>query len=157
MPRRARMAPGGMVCHHHTTGTGHLYQGRFKAFPMQTDAHFLTVCRYVERNALRAGLVRRAEDWRWGSLARRRSRDPDARTLLSDWPVDPPRGWLRIVNEPQTEEELAVLRQAVRRGSPFGTPTWTARTAFRLGIEYTLRPRGRPPRRAASERTPRPK
>ena len=50
--------------HRGTTGTGHLYQGRFKSFPVQSDAHFLTVCRYVERNALRANLVACAEDWR---------------------------------------------------------------------------------------------
>ena len=54
--------------HRKSAGTGHLYQGRFKSFPMQDDEHFLTVCRYVERNALRAKLVRRAEAWRWGSL-----------------------------------------------------------------------------------------
>lgn len=47
--------------HRHTTGSGHLYQGRFKSFPVQTDEHFLAVCRYVERNPLRAGLVSRAE------------------------------------------------------------------------------------------------
>jgi putative transposase len=69
----------------------------------------LTVCRCVERNAWQASLIQRAEAWRWCRLARGRSRDPDARKLLSDWPVDPPRGWLRIVNEPQTEGELAVL------------------------------------------------
>ena len=58
--------------HYHTTGTGHLYQGRFESSPVQTDGHFLTVCRYVERNALRAAnLVERAEDWRWCSLWRR--------------------------------------------------------------------------------------
>ena len=56
--------------HYHTSGTGHVYQGRFKSFPVQDDSHFLTVCRYVERNALRAELVQRAEDWRWGSLWR---------------------------------------------------------------------------------------
>ncbi len=56
--------------HYHTTGEKHIYQGRFKSFPVQDDAHFLTVCRYVERNALRAGLVARAEDWKWGSLSR---------------------------------------------------------------------------------------
>lgn len=50
--------------HHHTAGTGPIYQGRFKSFPVQTDEHFLTVARYVERNALRAKLVTRAEDWR---------------------------------------------------------------------------------------------
>ena len=43
--------------HHHTTGGGHLYQGRYKSFPVQDDSHFLTLCRYVEANALRAGLV----------------------------------------------------------------------------------------------------
>jgi putative transposase len=51
-----------------TVGSGHLYQGRFKAFPVEKDDHFLKVCRYVERNAMRANLVDRAEDWRWCSL-----------------------------------------------------------------------------------------
>ena len=56
--------------YHHAAGSGHLYQGRFKSFPVQSDDHFLTICRYVQRNALRAGLAVQAEDWRWGSLAR---------------------------------------------------------------------------------------
>ena len=43
--------------HRHSTGQGHVYQGRFKSFPIQDDLHFITVCRYVERNALRANLV----------------------------------------------------------------------------------------------------
>src|SRR6266516_466726 len=57
--------------HHHSAGTGHVYQGRFKSFPVQRDEHLLVLCRYVERNALRARLVRRAEHWRWCSLWRR--------------------------------------------------------------------------------------
>src|SRR5207244_11561664 len=72
--------------HYHTAGTGHLYQGRFKSFPVQTDEHFLTVCRYVERNALRARLVPRAEDWRWSCLWRRKHGDDKALALLSAWP-----------------------------------------------------------------------
>lgn len=58
--------------HRHSVGHGHLYQGLYKSFPIQQDAHFLTACRYVERNALRANLVERAEDWRWSSLTVRR-------------------------------------------------------------------------------------
>ena len=50
--------------HYHSSGEGHVYQGRFKSFPIQDDDHFLTVCRYVERNALRAKLVNKAEKWR---------------------------------------------------------------------------------------------
>jgi len=44
---------------HGTVGIGHLYQGRFKSFPVQDDAHYLTVMRYIEANPLRAGLVKR--------------------------------------------------------------------------------------------------
>ena len=58
--------------HYHTGGTGHLYQGRFKSFPVQSDEHLLTVLRYVERNPVRAQLVARAEQWRWGSAWARR-------------------------------------------------------------------------------------
>jgi len=57
--------------HHHSAGTGPVYQGRFKSFPVQEDHHYFTVCRYVERNPLRANLVARAEHWRWSSLWRR--------------------------------------------------------------------------------------
>jgi hypothetical protein len=39
--------------HHRSAGSGHVYQGRFKSFPIQEDDHFYTVTRYVERNALR--------------------------------------------------------------------------------------------------------
>ena len=52
------------------SGQGAVYQGRFKAFPVQDDRHFLTVCRYVERNPVRAGLVSRPESWAWSSFSR---------------------------------------------------------------------------------------
>src|SRR5919204_154999 len=84
--------------HHHTTGSGHLYQGRFKSFPVQTDEHFLTVCRYVEHNPVRAGLVLRAEDWRRGSLWQREQRHAAGQGLLSPWPVDQPAAWVQWVN-----------------------------------------------------------
>ena len=80
--------------HYHTSGQGHVYQGRFKSFPVQDDGHFLTVCRYVERNALRAELVARAEDWRWGSLWRWRQPAEPAPAWLSAWPIPRLRNWL---------------------------------------------------------------
>jgi len=57
---------------HHEVGHGHLYQGRFKSFPIQTDDSFHTVVRYVERNPLRANLVARAEAWPCRAWDRRR-------------------------------------------------------------------------------------
>jgi putative transposase len=130
--------------HSHAVGHGHLYQGRFKSFPIQEDEHLLTVCRYVERNPLRAGLVRRAEDWRWGSLWRRARGGAEAQSLLADWPVPRPRGWVGLVNAAQTLGEEEALRGCIRRGAPFGVEGWVKKTADRLGLATTLRPRGRP-------------
>ncbi len=130
--------------YHHTAGTGPVYQGRFKSFPVQTDEHFLTVARYVERNALRAKLVRRAEDWRWSSLWRREQRDGKPRVFLSEWPVARPSNWVWRLNQPETAAELEALRCSVQRGRPFGNERWQGRIATRLGLESTLRARGRP-------------
>jgi putative transposase len=130
--------------HRQNAGSGHLYQGRFKSFPVEADQHFLQLSLYVERNALRAGLVERAEAWRWSSLWRRVQKDRALLETLSDWPVARPRNWLAIVNGVQTETELAALRESVRRGRPYGAEDWTRKTAARMGLEITMRPRGRP-------------
>ena len=130
--------------HHKTAGTGPVYQGRFKSFPVQTDEHFLTVARYVERNALRAKLVDRAQDWRWSSVWRRAQGDAKVASWLSDWPVERPRDWVARVNRPQTTSELEALRLSVQRGRPFGEDAWVRRLVRRFGLESTLTPRGRP-------------
>lgn len=134
--------------HTHTTGEGPLYQGRFKSFPVQADAHFLTVCRYVEANARRARLVRQAENWRWGSLWVRRNRKSALREVARPWPVARPRNWLACANEHIDEDGLAGVRQSVARGIPLGDDMWKPRIARRLGLDITLRPRGRPRKRA---------
>lgn len=129
--------------HRQEIGHGHLYQGRYKCFPVETEAYFYRVVRYVERNALRANLVERAEAWRWSSL-RRPERDDPASPILSAWPLPRPVDWLQMVNQPQTEAELEALRCSVNRGRPLGDPSWVADVAKRLGLEWTLRSRGRP-------------
>lgn len=130
--------------HRGTTGRGHVYQGRFKSFPVEDDGHFLTVCRYVERNALRANMVDRAEDWKWCSLWRNKRGSVEEKSLLSDWPIARPRNWVAVVNKPQTEGELKALRRCIQRGSPYGTEKWVKKMVKSLGLEATLRPRGRP-------------
>ena len=128
----------------HSRGSGHVYQGRFKSFPVQGDEHFLSVCRYVERNALRANLVERAEKWRWCSLHRRRPSAVGGKSWLSAWPLERPRRWVALVNAAETEAELTALRRSVQRGRPFGETLWTDQMVRRLGLETTLRPQGRP-------------
>ncbi|KPK80582.1 MAG: hypothetical protein AMJ81_11820 [Phycisphaerae bacterium SM23_33] len=140
--------------------SGHVWQGRFKSFPIQRRrppararaAGLLEaanplwlVLRYVERNALRARLVRQAEKWAWSSL-RWWLRPADPRPVRI-WPAGRPKNWAALVNRPLSEAEVAALRRSVNRGTPLGQALWVRRVAAKLGLQHSLRPRGRPPKR----------
>jgi len=122
--------------------SGRVWQGRYKAFVIQQDAHLLTVLRYVERNALSANLTPRAETWEWGSLHWRLT--ANAPLKLEPSPVPLPQNWIEFVNTPQTPEEVESIRNCVKRQSPFGSPSWCREKATELGLEQSLAPLGRP-------------
>lgn len=130
--------------HYKTSGTGHVYQGRFKSFPIQSDEHLLIAMRYVERNPVRANFVELAEEWPWGS-ASARQQPQDKRGWLTA-PVDPPlpRQWRSWVNKSETDAEVKALRHCIHRGLPFGDERWTKSSSVRLNLESAARPRGRP-------------
>jgi REP-associated tyrosine transposase len=130
--------------HRGYAGLGHVYQGRYKSFPVQSDEHLWIVARYVERNALRAGLVVRAEEWRWSSLWRRCRGTSQERSLLAAWPIEMPADWVELVNRVDDKEELEALRRSLNRGRPFGQLEWQKQIAKRLGLESAYRPTGRP-------------
>jgi|SRR5579864_4689219 len=129
--------------------SGHVWQGRFKAFPIQDDEHLASVLHYVEGNPLRARLVKKAQDWEWSSL--RCWFEHKRPEFLQSKPVSRGAIWVRRVNRPIPVQELAQLRQSVNRGSPYGTEAWARKTARTLGLESSMRPRGRPRK---SENTP---
>jgi len=89
-----------------TRGNGHVYQDRYKAKPVESIRHYLILTRYIEANPLEAGLVERAEDWRWSSLAERVS---GRQRIIVDGPVSLPPNWLEIVNEPAAFDEYLAL------------------------------------------------
>src|ERR1019366_3342156 len=128
--------------HQHYHSSEHVWQGRFKSFPIEEDDHLLAVLRYIERNPVRANLVGRAQDWIWSSAACVPEAQP--KPLLDPGPLPRPEHWLPYVNEPQTEAEVHRLRESLRRGRPFGSLSWMTQTAHRLGLEGTLRPPCRP-------------
>ncbi len=179
--------------HRQYKGSGHVWQGRYKCFPCQPRGPLMNLLRYVERNPVRAGLVKRAQDWRFSSAAvgsgsfslavsekvpdplvsahlgngvrHRNNPEPDPISSsalqepdptsdqapakpLAHWlvrgPGERPEPWLRFVNREEEVEELARLRECVNRGSPYGNPTWRENAAKKLGLESTIRPRGRP-------------
>ena len=124
--------------HRHTVGEGHVYQGRFKSFPVETSEYLLTVCRYVERNPVRAGLVERAEHWHWSSAS--------ARNVIAghEWPIERPADWRQWVNMDELHEEIAAVRRSVLKGQPYGSEPWVERMVTQWNLGATLRDRGRP-------------
>lgn len=129
---------------HKTIGGGHLYQGRYKSFLCENDDHFLTLVRYVERNAKRAKLVKRAEEWRWSSVWRREKGTAKQKKLLDSWPRPMPANFLKDLNTPLPHEELENIRNSINRGNPYGTLGWSGKIIKKFGLETTVTPRGRP-------------
>jgi putative transposase len=126
---------------HYPQTSGHLYQGRYKSFPVQEEVYFLRLMRYVEANPLRAKLVKQAEQWPWSSLGCGKE---ISSKLLDSWPIRRPSSWLERVNQPLAKSEVERLTESLTRGRPFGDDQWTMETARRMGLDHTLNPRGRP-------------
>ena len=125
-----------------TIGSGHLYQGRYKSFLIEKDKHLLTVIRYVERNPLRAKLVKKIQSWKYSSLYKRLQTVQNS--LLSEWPVPVPKSYIDFVQTPLTASEIEVARYSVNRGKPFGKESWTYTMIDKYKLGITTRGRGRP-------------
>ncbi len=130
--------------HYQTAGESHLYQGRYKSFPVQIDEHFLTLCRYVERNAFTAELCQQPDQWPYSSLWSWRHGTSLQKGILTPWPIQRHRNWVDWVRMDLSEKEEEQLRWCMKRGCPYGNASWMETTARRLKIESTRRPRGRP-------------
>ncbi len=126
----------------HYRSSGHIWQGRFKAFPIQDDDHLLIVLRYIERNPLRAKLAGRAKDWPWSSL-RWIGEPSGAPVRLDSGSVPRDSAWLEGVNNLKYGTEDERVRECLRRERPFGQPDWVKETARNLGLEFSLRVPGR--------------
>lgn len=123
-------------------GTGHVYQGRYKSFVVQDDGHLATVCRYVERNPVRAGMARSCRDWPWSS-AGQEGLPPELRVPLTEFARLRGRDWIDWVDRPQTTAEEQAVRDCVKQNRPFGGVRWLETTRRKLGWREPL-PRGRP-------------
>ncbi len=130
---------------HQTVGHGHLYQGRYKSFLVEKDDYLQTLIRYVERNPLRAHLVERAEDWRWGSAWRRLNGTPEEKKLLTPPPTELPHRYSSWLND-EEDTALIQLRNSVNKGTPYGAMGWTEDIIKKYDLQSTARGLGRPKR-----------
>lgn len=112
-----------------TEGRGAVYQGPFRAVPVETETYFYRVVRYVERNALRAGLVDRAEAWPWSSAS------PVSRMQgidLAQWPVERPRHWIDFVNQVEPVPDLDFIRLCTERRRAIRQTQSLRRSTYKL-------------------------
>ncbi|MFA5791560.1 MAG: transposase [Candidatus Paceibacterota bacterium] len=127
-----------------TIGYGHLYQGRYKSFIVESDSHLWTLLAYVERNPLRAKLVKSLKDWKWSSYYKRLYGTSFQKKLLATESIGWPDDYEKLVNKVEDKENLVVIRNSVNRGKPYGNESWTERILKKFGLEITDRNRGRP-------------
>ena len=107
-----------------TIGTGHVYQGRFKSFQIQHDRHFIAVARYVEANPFRADLVSKVGHWKWSSFWRREFGNAKQKKLLSNWPVERPPNFHKMVTIGLNEEDVSEIKHSIEKNMPFGDDHW---------------------------------
>ena len=128
--------------HKHYKTSGHVWQGRFKSFIVQEESYLLMLLRYVEGNPVRAGLVSSAKDWQWSSHQARIA--GGLYKLIDEVPIALPQDWGSYVDKPLRDKELEKLRKSVNRQAPYGEEEWQRKICQQLGLESTIRPRGRP-------------
>jgi putative transposase len=100
--------------HEHYESSGHVWQGRFKSFPIQRDEHLITVLRYVYQNPVRAGLVKGPDEWAWSGIVRS--------NLIDPCPVD--LDCLGVDANDLSAQQLMELRHCVNGQLPFGSEEW---------------------------------
>src|SRR3989344_2681537 len=108
------------------------------------NMRLLAVLKYIERNPVRAKLVRTVEAWRWGSGYRRIRGSKKEQALLAELPTDLPRNYRVWVNQADKEDNLNEIRTSVIKGKPLGTMGWVERMVERFDLTATMRGRGRP-------------
>lgn len=130
-----------------TNGSGHLYQGRYKSFIIDTDNYLLAVIKYVERNPVRAKLARHCEDWRWGSVCRRIRGTISERELLDDSPSPLPKNYSEWVNAADNPKDIKLIRSSVLKGVPYGREKWVGKMVDTYRLGSTQHSPGRPKKR----------
>jgi putative transposase len=127
-----------------TIGHGPLYQGRYKSFIVDSDNYLKTLIKYVEQNPVRANLVNKCQDWRWGSAYVRTKGTNEQKKLLNEGPVPLPQPYVTWINSVEKEDQIKTIRYSINKGVPYGRETWVDMMIDKYNLETTKRGVGRP-------------
>ncbi len=125
-------------------GTGGLYERRFRSFPVQDTTKLHDIIQFVESHPLRSGIVEEPNDWPWSSVSRRGNESATSGPMLSIPPVPLPLDWTEQLSLEMSTATLDQIKHCILRSCPYGDAGWVQKTAAKLSLESTLRPRGRP-------------
>ena len=131
--------------------TGTLFEGRYHASPIDTDAYLLTCMRYVEENPVRAGMVAAPAEYRWSSHRENVSGRPHGLLTphaiyagLSPEPARRGAAYRALFHRALARHELDAIRAATHKNRALGSPAFCERLGQRLERDVAPRPRGRP-------------
>ncbi len=124
--------------------SGHLWQSRYYSCALD-DEHYLAAMRYVERNPVRARLVRVAARYPWSSAAFHVDPSVAGALPLAEGPVDLPAAeWAALLTEPDQDSLASDLRGATLTGRPLGGDSFVAKIEVLLGRRLRALSHGRP-------------
>ena len=124
---------------------GYLWQGRFLSYPMD-EKHLYLAVRYIERNPVRAGIVRKAEDYPWSSAKAHIRRKPD-KVLTEFYLSSVIKDWRSYLQEEEREEDIDLLRKHERSGQPLGSNGFITKIEQLTGRKLRKKKPGRPKKR----------
>ncbi|MFH1549443.1 MAG: transposase [Planctomycetota bacterium] len=125
--------------------TGHIFESRFKSYPVEDDEYLWQVVRYIDQNPLRAGLVDKPHEYRFSSAAAHISGTTDG--IITQLPFDPgdSGAFAEYVAQPGSKDELTRIQESIRRNKPLGGKRFVSRLADIFGIKFARPGRPRKP------------
>lgn len=138
--------------------SGTLWDGRFRAAPLEAEAHLLACMRFIELNPVRTGgWMGEVGDYRWSSAAHHLGRYRDPLVLdhalfwsMGNTPFEREAAWRTWLAEGCSQAEARRIADSALKGWPLGGAGWTAQLAKSTERPLAPRRRGRPPRQSGA-------
>jgi REP-associated tyrosine transposase len=130
-------------------GSGHLWQGRFYSCLLD-DSYLMAAMRYVERNPVRAKLVKQPWHWPWSSAATHVGHTAGRINLqaLNSVTELSAEAWKQFIDTGDGEEDIRTIRQHTMTGRPLGPLAFVTKLSETIGRRLQALPRGRPKKNA---------
>jgi len=124
--------------------TGRLWECRFHSALVDKEGYLWAVCRYIERNPVRASLIKRPKQYKWSSARVNTGEEKDGfiEPIWRDY-VDR-KEYCKFLNTIDNEREIENIRKCTFSGKPIGSERFVSQIVDTLGIRINIRPRGRP-------------